>query len=229
MVVRLESSLIPPSYVFPQIPLVFRSFPRGGQFICLRAHGAAGLCLSREGRLGCNCSLSWWTHTCHSSRTRWACLPLTPTQNMAVSQGNDLHPGPLEAWVMLSSAQAEASLPQDCWDLQGCAARAILQGLPHLNQFPISSLHQYQHKITADKTCGQRDDKQVMTTAGKSRIIMRVFYTAALLQAWRQHIQSEHSILKSAHPKELGLLWSQNPAGASIVVLGQKGHCNSWE
>lgn len=123
--VRLESSLIPPSYVFSQTPLVSRSFPRGSQFICLTAHGAAGLCLSREGRLGCNSSLSWWTHTCHSSRTRWACLPLTPTQNMAVSQGNGLPPGPLEPGWCWGMHRLKHPCPRTAGTCRGVQSEAL--------------------------------------------------------------------------------------------------------
>lgn len=32
-------------------------------------------------------------------------------QNIAVSQGNDLHPGPLKAWAMLRHARADAPCP----------------------------------------------------------------------------------------------------------------------
>lgn len=82
-------------------------------------------------------------------------------------------------WAPQGLGDAEArtgwcSLPRHCRTDRACAVTGILQGLQHLNQFPISSFHQYQQKTTADKTCGQNYDKQVMLTAGKSRIIMRV-------------------------------------------------------
>lgn len=55
-----------------------------------------------------------------------------------------------------------------------CVVGGILQRLGLLNRFRIKRFHQYQYKITAGKTYGQNDAKQVMMIPEKSGTVMRV-------------------------------------------------------
>lgn len=48
-----------------------------------------------------------------------------------------------------------------------CVVSGILQTLELLNRYPINPFYQYQHKITAGKTYGENDDKQVIMIPGK--------------------------------------------------------------
>lgn len=54
----------------------------------------------------------------------------------------------------------------------GCVVSGISRGLGLLNRFLINAFHQY--KITAGKTYGQNDDKQIIMTLGKSGTAMGV-------------------------------------------------------
>ena len=66
------------------------------------------------------------------------------------------------------------STPEVVTKCGGGVVSGISQGLGLLNRFLINAFHQYQYKITAGKTYGQNDDKQIIMTPGKSGTAMGV-------------------------------------------------------